>query len=263
VRLTRLSVRAKQSEVEGSRDAAESSLTGLEAATCPETLSGLLCSLDFARNDVYIRRLMPDNTSLTCPRCTVPLKEVRTSGGVFYGYDVCGGSAVTIELLHKRFTPESINPLWLHAMRGEGRVGLPCPSCRQPMIGVALADRAEISVDVCQRCHFIWFDAHEGEALVPRQPQRSAPELPQKAREILAIAEVERLSKQAEGPDLDSARPRNRGSRSPPSLECRSSSMRRRSSEDRGRPGCFPLPSFASVSLLFHICARSFNVPAR
>ena len=92
MRLTRLSVRAKQSEIEGSRDAAESSLTGLEAATCPETLSGLLCILDFARNDVYIRRLMPDDTSLTCPRCTVTLKEVRTSGGVFYGCDVCGGS---------------------------------------------------------------------------------------------------------------------------------------------------------------------------
>ena len=50
-----------------------------------------------------------------CPRCKVPLKDVRTSGGVFYGCDVCGGRAVTIELLRKRFTPESINPLWRHA----------------------------------------------------------------------------------------------------------------------------------------------------
>ena len=142
-----------------------------------------------------------------CPRCKVPLKDVRTSGGVFYGCDVCGGRAVTIELLRKRFTPESINPLWLHAMRGEGRVGLPCPSCRQPMIGVALADQAEINVDVCQHCHFIWFDAHEVETLVPRPPDPVIPELPQKAREMLAIAEVERLAKQAEGPDLDSAAP--------------------------------------------------------
>ena len=142
-----------------------------------------------------------------CPRCKVPLKDVRTSGGVFYGCDVCGGRAVTIELLRKRFTPESINPLWLHAMRGEGRIGLPCPSCRQPMIGVALSDQAEINVDVCQHCHFIWFDAHEVDTLVPRQPDPVAPELPQKAREMLAIAEVERLSKQAEGPDLDSAAP--------------------------------------------------------
>jgi len=150
---------------------------------------------------------MPDDAPLTCPRCNVPLKEVRTSGGVLYACDGCGGRAVTIELLRKRFTPESINPLWLHAMRGEGRLGLPCPSCRQPMIGVALSDRAEINVDVCQRCHFIWFDTHEVDTLVPRQPEQVAPELPQKAREMLAIAEVERLSKQAEGSDLDSAPP--------------------------------------------------------
>lgn len=144
-----------------------------------------------------------------CPRCKVPLKEIRTSGGVLYGCDGCGGRAVTIELLRKRFTPESINPLWLHAMRGDGRVGLPCPSCRKPMIGVALPDRAEINVDVCQHCHFIWFDAHEVDTLVPRllDPVADEPELPQKAREMLAIAEVERLSKQAEGSDFDSAAP--------------------------------------------------------
>lgn len=144
-----------------------------------------------------------------CPRCNVPLKEVRTSGGVFYGCDVCGGRAVTIELLRKRFTSESINPLWQHAMRSEGRVGLPCPSCRQPMINVALSGQAEMYVDVCKHCHFIWFDAHEVDTLVPRPPEPVAaePELPQKAREMLAMAEVERLSKQAEGPDLDSAAP--------------------------------------------------------
>src|SRR6476620_9624218 len=151
---------------------------------------------------------MPDGSEFLCPRCKVPLKDVRTSGGVFYGCDVCGGRAVTIELLRKRFTPESINPLWLHAMRGEGRVGLPCPSCRQPMIGVALSERAEINIDVCQHCHFIWFDAHEVDTLVPRQPPPSpAPELPQKAREMLAMAEVERLSMQAQGSDFDSAPP--------------------------------------------------------
>jgi membrane associated rhomboid family serine protease/Zn-finger nucleic acid-binding protein len=147
------------------------------------------------------------SSEFVCPRCNVPLKDVRTSGGVFYGCDICGGRAVTIELLRKRFTEESINPLWLHATRGEGGVGLPCPSCRQPMISVPLSDQAEIRVDVCQHCHFIWFDPHEVETLVPRQPDPVAPELPQKAREMLAIAEVERLAKQAEGSDLDSTAP--------------------------------------------------------
>ena len=152
---------------------------------------------------------LSSGSEFICPRCKVPLKEVRTSAGVFYGCEGCGGRAVTIELLRKRFTPESINPLWLHAMRSEGRIGLPCPSCRQPMIGVALSDKAEMTVDVCQHCHFIWFDAHEVDTLVPRQPEPVAaePELPQKARAMLAMAEVERLSKQAEGPDLDSAAP--------------------------------------------------------
>jgi len=43
-------------------------------------------------------------------------------------------------------------------------------------------------------------------ALAP-EPAPVAPELPQKAREMLAMVEVERLSKQAEGSDLDSAPP--------------------------------------------------------
>src|SRR5262245_21385529 len=150
---------------------------------------------------------LSSSSEFICPRCKVPLKEVRTSGGVLYSCDLCGGRAVTIELLRKRFTPESINPLWQHAIRGEGRVGLPCPAFRQLMIGVALPDRAEINVDVCQHCHFIWFDAHEVERLVPRQPEPVAAELSQKAREMLAMAEVDRLSKQAEGSDFDSAAP--------------------------------------------------------
>ena len=70
-----------------------------------------------------------------------------------------------------------------------------------------LINQAEINVDVCQHCHFIWFDAHEVETLVPRQPKPVASEVPQKAREMPAMAKAERLSKQAEGPDLDSVAP--------------------------------------------------------
>jgi membrane associated rhomboid family serine protease/Zn-finger nucleic acid-binding protein len=146
-------------------------------------------------------------SELLCPRCKVPLQEVRTSGGVFWACNVCGGRAVTIELLRNRFTPESINPLWLHAMRGEGHSGALCPLCRHPMIDVALSDRAEINVGVCQHCHFLWFDAHEIDTLVPRVPQKPAAKLPQKVREMLAIAEVQMLAEEAEGTDFDSAPP--------------------------------------------------------
>jgi Zn-finger nucleic acid-binding protein len=141
---------------------------------------------------------MTTDIALICSRCELPLQEVRTSGGVFWACNVCGGRAAT---------PESINPLWLHAIQGEGRSGVPCPSCRHAMIDVALSNRAEINVDVCQRCHFVWFDAREVDTLVPRQPQPAAPELPQKVREILAMAEVERLAKEAEGSNFDSVPP--------------------------------------------------------
>jgi hypothetical protein len=59
----------------------------------------------------------------------------------------------------------------------------------------------------CRHCQFIWFDAREVEHLTPRPPPRAAPEIPQKARELLALARVEQLAKEAEGPDFDSAPP--------------------------------------------------------
>src|SRR2546421_13010881 len=98
---------------------------------------------------------------LTCPRCNLVLKEVRTSKGIFWACDQCGGRAITVELLRRIFTPESINPLWLHAIRGEGAKASPCPSCRNPMIDVQLSENAKVDVDVCRICHMVWFDAQE------------------------------------------------------------------------------------------------------
>jgi membrane associated rhomboid family serine protease/Zn-finger nucleic acid-binding protein len=150
---------------------------------------------------------MSADTPLICPRCELPLEEVRTSGGIFWGCNVCGGRSVTIDLLRKRFTPESINPLWLHAMRSEGQGSCACPLCRRAMLEVALSERATVDVDVCRHCQLIWFDAREVEHLAPRAPPPAAPAIPQKAREILALARVEQLAKEAEGSDFDSAAP--------------------------------------------------------
>jgi len=71
------------------------------------------------------------------------------------------------------------------------------------MIEVKLSDNAEIKVDVCRLCHFVWFDAKEVENLVPRAAARPKPEIPQKAREAIAMLEIERLAKEARGGDYD------------------------------------------------------------
>src|SRR5438093_6445656 len=52
---------------------------------------------------------MTTDTALICPRCELPLKEVRTSAGVFWACENCGGRAITIALLRNRLIPESIN----------------------------------------------------------------------------------------------------------------------------------------------------------
>src|SRR5437773_7918438 len=121
-------------------------------------------------------------TEFFCPRCNLSLKEVRMSHGVFWTCDKCGGRAVGLELLRRTFTPESINPLWRHTISGEGKVGPRCPSCRRPMIDVALSENAAVNVDVCRLCHFVWFDTHEVETLVPRPLPAASPEMPQATR---------------------------------------------------------------------------------
>jgi membrane associated rhomboid family serine protease/Zn-finger nucleic acid-binding protein len=148
-----------------------------------------------------------DGSELLCPRCNVRLKEVHTSQGIFWACANCGGRALTIELLHRTFTPESINPLWLHAISGEGKSGRLCPSCRKPMLDVPLSENAQVDVDVCQHCHFVWFDAHQIDSLVPRQFPAPAQELPQEARELIAMEKVKQLAEEARGTDFDRAPP--------------------------------------------------------
>jgi membrane associated rhomboid family serine protease/Zn-finger nucleic acid-binding protein len=156
-----------------------------------------------------LNQISPDemDTEFVCPSCQQPLTEVRTSNGIFWSCEKCGGCAVGVELLRRTFTSESINPLWFHALRGEGQTGRNCPACRNPMTEVKLSGDAEIKVDVCRLCHFVWFDATEVENLVPRSVSPPKPELPQKAREAIALAKVEQLAEQARGTDFDSSPP--------------------------------------------------------
>jgi Zn-finger nucleic acid-binding protein len=142
---------------------------------------------------------------LICPRCNAMLQAVRTSHGVLWACDKCRGRAVGLELLRRTFTPESINPLWLHAIRSEGQTSCRCPSCQNPMLEVKLSDQAVIKVDVCRLCHFVWFDAHEVDSLVPRPLKPTPAPVPQEIREAVALARVKQFADQAAGADFGTA----------------------------------------------------------
>ena len=61
--------------------------------------------------------------------------------GVFWGCEICGGRALSVELLRRRFTNESINPFWIQVIRGLGVVGRPCPCCGRKMLEVPVAPK--------------------------------------------------------------------------------------------------------------------------
>jgi len=128
--------------------------------------------------------------SYQCPKCNLPLTRIGTSMGVFWACNGCGGRAVTVELLRRTFTPESINPLWRHAISGKESSGArACPSCRRAMLEVPLSDTATVRVDVCRLCHFVWFDAYETETLVPRPTEPKTTRISHKAIEPGAFGE--------------------------------------------------------------------------
>ncbi len=127
--------------------------------------------------------------SYHCPKCQLPLTRIGTSMGVFWTCNGCGGRAVTVELLRRIFTPDSINTLWRHAITGkEPPSARACPSCRRAMLEVPLSDTDTVRVDVCRLCHFVWFDAHETDTLVPRAPS-SEPRIPARAYEPGALVD--------------------------------------------------------------------------
>jgi Zn-finger nucleic acid-binding protein len=145
------------------------------------------------------------DSELLCPACRLPLTEMRTGKGILFHCEKCDGRAVSLGLLRDTFTPESINPLWLHAIHDEGQRARPCPSCGNAMIEIALDNTSGIRVEVCRICEFVWFDAGETQTLQPRPIPKKAAPLTQKARE--AIAKVKALAEEARGPDFDSAAP--------------------------------------------------------
>src|SRR5438270_13888286 len=117
------------------------------------------------------------DAELLCPACRIPLTEWRTGNGVIWRCEKCDGRAVGLQLLRRTFTPESINPLWLHAIHDEGRSARPCPSCGNAMIEVALDSSSGIKAEVCRICEFVWFDAGETQTLQARPLPNPKPQV--------------------------------------------------------------------------------------
>ena len=111
----------------------------------------------------------------------------------------CGGRAVALSVLRKAVEERTVRTLWVAATQGGIRSSLRCPSCRKPMSQASVGGSLPVTVDVCELCQFVWADAGELEQMPAAPPPAKPPEpnLPPEAKEALAMAKVEALSKRA------------------------------------------------------------------
>ena len=138
--------------------------------------------------------------TMSCPKCDQPLARVIAEHGIFWRCGGCSGVAIGLDVLRRTFAREQINAVWRRAREAQGSPAAACPSCRNQMIEVAATDEPEPRIEVCKICHFLWFDADELARLTPLPPKPNAPEeeMSAKAREALAIAEVEMMGRAAQ-----------------------------------------------------------------
>lgn len=133
---------------------------------------------------------------MICPRCQEPLTCYRSYAGLVWQCERCGGRAVALSVLRKAVEERSVRALWVTATQGGLRSPLSCPSCRKPMRQALVGTSVPVTVDVCERCQFVWTDVGELEQMppAPPPPQPQEPDLPPKAKEALAMAKVQALS---------------------------------------------------------------------
>ncbi|MBI3895836.1 MAG: rhomboid family intramembrane serine protease [Acidobacteria bacterium] len=112
----------------------------------------------------------------------------------------CGGRAANIVVLRRTVARQEINRLWACVREGKTEPGRPCPACERPMVVIHTDESVvqSLSLDVCTRCQFIWFDPKEFEVLPPASPPHRVDEkqLPMEARLLLAKYEIEQIDDQ-------------------------------------------------------------------
>ena len=135
-----------------------------------------------------------------CPNCQGRLARAQNQIGIYWSCPNCGGRAVGLAVLRKAAARDFVNRVWGLARDENGVLGRHCPMCDKPMLEVTLPQTDSLKLDVCKRCDFVWFDPNELESAPPVPPIPQRPDerdLPQKAREALALYKVRQLAAEA------------------------------------------------------------------
>ena len=150
----------------------------------------------------------------TCPNCGSGLVREQNQTGIFWVCQKCGGRAVGVALLRKTIGNDRVSSVWSRAVTADENQGRPCPVCLRNMVEVSVSIAGQaLQLDVCKRCEFVWFDPAEYEAIPPPPPKPKEPgevdekDLPQAAREALALYKVQQIAERAQAEADDDPMP--------------------------------------------------------
>lgn len=144
-----------------------------------------------------------------CPRCRTRLSKVKTKDGVFFHCPKCNGRAAGLALLRRVGSMNAIKRLWVLVCQSAKKPGVRCPICDRQMAEVPLAVGSNVppmQLDVCPTCQFVWFDPHEF-GQFPAAPKKVRHEMPIKAREAIAMVDLQRAAKQEDNMIYESSDP--------------------------------------------------------
>jgi len=139
-----------------------------------------------------------------CPSCLTPLKTIRRREGIYFLCEECSGRAVTVPQIRRVagdvFATALLRKINTTTQAGERH----CPFCRRRMVRFCL-DGPLLELDACRPCNLVWFDPTEFENL-PERREEKPHELPQRAKEALALYQVKEMERRlVEDPTPDAA----------------------------------------------------------
>ncbi len=135
-----------------------------------------------------------------CPVCQTELHRQQLNKIQAECCVNCGGRFITLAGLRRYGAKHQyLNTLWKEAKYHNAPCGENfCPHCAVPMrkLNATGSDSAKIELDLCISCQALWLDAGELKK-IPKSPIKSAQEeLPERAKEILAVHKTAKLSEQ-------------------------------------------------------------------
>jgi Zn-finger nucleic acid-binding protein len=125
---------------------------------------------------------------LICPICEVSLSPIHVQHGNIWQCPTCNGVMANIAVLRRYLGGSLVQSFWRKAIAGSAPAERKCPSCRQSLSAFEIQkDGQTIVLDICRRCHLLWFDKGELDAF----PKAKTEELSPQTRQELALLKIE------------------------------------------------------------------------